>query len=573
MGIGLLVTHFSLRAQVVDCSNIGFEEGTFGGWVRSNGELNFSADTAKLDFVREVLGSVNNGHYLTKVSDGNDTVIVQEKIPVVAPGSRHSIRIGNAGAGAKFDRIRTTLVVSPDNALFQYKFAVVFQNPDHRPLHQPTLRIQIINADSTAIPCGSYEVSAAKTIAGFSSQGDLRYRNWTTGLIDLRFYIGQRVTIEVTTQDCAEGAHFGYAYFDAQCLRAVIDATTFCSNRDNTVRLSAPAGFAHYQWNTGDTTRTLTIKPRFGDRYTVDVRSFSSLSENCQLQLQYRVGDPIPPAVERITLCAGNSYRVGDSTYAASGTYQTTIRRPAPLCDSVVVTHLRVLPAVGSVQRLTICAGDRYLVGDSVYTKEGTHVTRIGRRAPLCDSVVTTHLSVTGIPAEPVQNPVINPGDSVQLAAFLPLANNYTFSWLPAEGLSCPSCETTWAKPSKTTQYTLVTKTTDPTCEVSQPVTVTVNPCRVYIPSAFSPNDDQLNDVFSPVVTPCLRQIKEITLYNRWGEVLFHQQNLPASALPYGWDGTYQGKPVSTGLYAYRIKVELTNGETSQYTGAVTLLR
>ncbi|MBC7922145.1 MAG: gliding motility-associated C-terminal domain-containing protein [Ferruginibacter sp.] len=574
MYVGLpVLTHFSLCAQVIDCSNIGFEEGTFRGWVCSNGELDTGIGIFKLGFIGEVPGTIDNGHYLAKVSDGNDPLITQEKIPMVAPGSRYSIRIGNAQVGAKFDRIRTTLIVSPDNALFQYKFAVILQDPNHEPSYQPALRIRIMNADRTAIPCGSYEVSAAKTVAGFSSQGNLRYRNWTTGLIDLRSYIGQSVTIEVTTNDCAVGGHFGYAYFDAQCLKAEVNATAFCSDRDTTLVLSAPAGFDHYRWNTGDTTRLLTVKPRFGDRYTVEVGSFSSLSEDCQLQLQYQVDDLVGAIIQRVTLCAGESYHVGDSIYAKSGTYRTTIRRTAPLCDSVVITHLRVQPAVSFTQQLTICAGDRYPVGDSVYAKEGTYVNRIKRAAPLCDSVVTTRLSVTRIPVEPIQDPVISLGDSVQLTARLPLANNYVFSWLPAEGLSCPSCETTWARPSKTTQYTLSIKTTNPTCEASQSVTVTVNPCQVYIPSAFSPNDDQLNDVFAPVATPCLRQIKEITLYNRWGEALFRKKNLPASVLPYGWDGTYKGKPVSTGLYAYQIEVELINGETMQYTGAVTLLR
>lgn len=556
---------------MVDCTTIGFEGGSLAGWILTNGELDGITDTTQLRFVDEVPGTLEDGHHLTKVSEGNDPIITREAIPVVAPGSRYSIRIGNTKTGARFDRIRTTLLVSSDNALFQYKFAVVFQDPHHKPLHQPALQIRILNANQAAISCGSYDVSAARTLAGFTTQDKFVYRNWTTGLIDLRAYQGQRLTIEVTTHDCAEGAHFGYAYFDAQCLKAEIKATTFCSNRDTMLVLSAPPGFDHYQWNTGDTTRSLTINPRLGDRYAVNIRSFSSSGTNCQLQLQYQVTEPVTVMSEHVTVCAGESYHLGDSTYSTSGTYRTAIRR-LPLCDSVVVTHLTVLPVVSTTQQRTICAGDYWQVGDQRYTREGTYITRIKRADPLCDSIVTTYLSLTDIPLRAIPDQIISLGDSVQLSAFLPSSIPYTFSWSPIETLSCSSCETPWARPLVTTQYILSVQTTNPACQVSLPVTVTVNPCPVAIPSAFSPNHDGINDWFTIVASSCVRQMKGLTIYNRWGEILFYQPDLPGSDLTPGWDGMYKGKPVNSGVYSYQLQVELISGDVSHYSGTLTVL-
>jgi gliding motility-associated-like protein len=70
---------------------------------------------------------------------------------------------------------------------------------------------------------------------------------------------------------------------------------------------------------------------------------------------------------------------------------------------------------------------------------------------------------------------------------------------------------------------------------------------RIYVPNAFSPNDDQLNDGFRPVIL-YIRNY-HMTIYNRWGEKVFESTN------PYDhWDGNYEGEESQPGVFIYVIE-------------------
>ncbi|MCB0565908.1 MAG: gliding motility-associated C-terminal domain-containing protein [Phaeodactylibacter sp.] len=62
--------------------------------------------------------------------------------------------------------------------------------------------------------------------------------------------------------------------------------------------------------------------------------------------------------------------------------------------------------------------------------------------------------------------------------------------------------------------------------------------CPIYLPNAFSPNDDGLNDTFYPQSSPGLdAQISKFFIYNRWGGTVFNSENRPFSDLANVWDG------------------------------------
>src|SRR5690606_32206319 len=70
--------------------------------------------------------------------------------------------------------------------------------------------------------------------------------------------------------------------------------------------------------------------------------------------------------------------------------------------------------------------------------------------------------------------------------------------------------------------------------------------CTAYIPTAFTPNGDGVNDIFR--VNMNCSVLNEFTFYifNRWGQRIFISNNLNE-----GWDGTYGGQPAATGVYYY----------------------
>jgi gliding motility-associated-like protein len=71
--------------------------------------------------------------------------------------------------------------------------------------------------------------------------------------------------------------------------------------------------------------------------------------------------------------------------------------------------------------------------------------------------------------------------------------------------------------------------------------------CNVYVPNAFTPDGQQLNNVFA-VVTDCYFHQYELTIYNRWGERIF--QSFDENV---GWDGTYNGQNVQDGVYTWKL--------------------
>lgn len=91
--------------------------------------------------------------------------------------------------------------------------------------------------------------------------------------------------------------------------------------------------------------------------------------------------------------------------------------------------------------------------------------------------------------------------------------------------------------------------------------------CEIWLPNAFTPNGDGLNDVFR--VLGNIRRLQGVTLslYNRWGEQVYTSHD------PYkGWDGFYKGIPAQMGTYVYLLEYSL-DGNPYKQTGNFHLLR
>jgi gliding motility-associated-like protein len=90
-----------------------------------------------------------------------------------------------------------------------------------------------------------------------------------------------------------------------------------------------------------------------------------------------------------------------------------------------------------------------------------------------------------------------------------------------------------------------------------------IPPLSIYIPSAFTPNGDGLNDMFG--VKGEGIQDYRLLIYNRWGVVIFESTNAKNQ-----WDGKYEGQPVETGTYV--VQVFAKGLESKGKVGAVTVV-
>lgn len=98
---------------------------------------------------------------------------------------------------------------------------------------------------------------------------------------------------------------------------------------------------------------------------------------------------------------------------------------------------------------------------------------------------------------------------------------------------------------------------------------------NIYIPYAFSPNDDDVNDYFGAFAGAGVQSINFMRIFDRWGEIIFSKENfLPTDNMQTsGWDGKYKGTPAPPGVYVYIIEVLFQDGQKLLYRGDVTLVR
>jgi len=99
------------------------------------------------------------------------------------------------------------------------------------------------------------------------------------------------------------------------------------------------------------------------------------------------------------------------------------------------------------------------------------------------------------------------------------------------------------------------------------------NEIDIYVPNAFSPNGDGANDRFLFFTNEPVQMVTAFRIFNRWGGLVFEEENFPAGAREFGWDGTHRGKPLNAGVYVYLIRLVLASGEEVVLSGDVTLMR
>ena len=166
-----------------------------------------------------------------------------------------SVRLGNQNAGAQAERITYEFEVKDDLVLLM-KYAVVLENPGHDITAgggDPYFGLEILKEDGTPISpnasCGEAFFKPTKDPEEWNHYSpslgvDFVWKDWTTIGIDLRECKGQKIKIQLTTQDCTPGKHGGYAYFTLDCISATIS-----SEGCDTISLEAPSGFKYYWYN------------------------------------------------------------------------------------------------------------------------------------------------------------------------------------------------------------------------------------------------------------------------------------------------------------------------------------
>lgn len=371
-------------------------------------------------------------------------------LPLVAPGEFASVRLGNWETGAEAESVSYLYEVDSVSNILLMKYAVVLEDPNHSANEQPRFVLDILDMNGNLIDptCGHCDFAANSSAQGWQTYGSgydlVTFKPWTLLGLNLEQYQGQTIRIRLTTYDCSQHGHYGYAYFTLGCASATIATTSCASDASAQMSLTAPDGF-NYRWYNSQgqmvsTNRVLDIAS--SDTTTYRCRLVSKENPSCYFELhsQCLPQQPIsefryqynPHDCKNIVDFQETSFirtmynndtvdhrdwKCDDFSWEFRGPsgFQKTSNRPSPSVEfpaaggmySVTLTSIAggtcaadttiqiTLPKIQDYNfdiDTTICQGQSIQFGDQIIFSSGEHTIPLKTRAG-CDSVL--HISVT----------------------------------------------------------------------------------------------------------------------------------------------------------------------------------
>jgi gliding motility-associated-like protein len=297
---------------------------------------------------------------------------------------------------------------------------------------------------------------------------------------------------------------------------------------DDTVKIAANAVNTTYLWNTGATTRGIDVLT--GGWYSIAVVD----SIGCKARDSILVNPffRVPLSSYTLTICRTQKLQL----LAPEGPY---VYQWLPLyqIDAPTTFNPFVTPQLNTLYSLTVYNGP-------------------------CRSDAQYEVIVYPLPTLTVtpKHAEIFSGESVTLIAL----SDTVCTWYPAYNVSCEFCNQTTVSPDVfTTYYAIVSNKYG--CRAVDSVRIDVVP-TLYIPNCFTPNGDDLNDLFKPVFSGYIEI--DLMIFDRWGEMIFETKDLEG-----GWNGKKRQVNSEMGVYTYKLIAKDYQNSTIEKVGHVTLLR
>lgn len=307
-----------------------------------------------------------------------------------------------------------------------------------------------------------------------------------------------------------------------------------------------------YQWNNGSTDSSATVNPSVTTTYTVVINDGCSTPITDSITIYVR---PIPD----VSFTA-NKFEACEEPITTFEFYNTT--------------------GSTSYSASWYFSDGTTLNGDTVshsFLTAGTYdVTLTVTTSPQTGSCSNSHTELTFITIHPnptadfiiAENPLtmLNP-----ITSFTDLSYYNIINWAwnigGLDSMFIPNFEYTF--PTDTGTYPIYLTVTDENgCKNTTIQILTVEgDMGLYVPNAFTPDFDNLNDGFAPNGFGISDEGYEFMIFNRWGELIF------VSDVKFEpWDGTYQGIMVQNGVYVWKLNYKDFNGEKHSAIGAVNVI-
>jgi gliding motility-associated-like protein len=245
----------------------------------------------------------------------------------------------------------------------------------------------------------------------------------------------------------------------------------------------------------------------------------------------------------QIAVCDPYTWSVNGIKYNTSGIFQYIM--PNHLgCDSVLTLDLTILPHYFARDTQRSCGSFTWSVNGVDYTHSGDYRVRLQTQFG-CDSILDLHLRI---------DPEYHITDTISAL------NHYywpvTRLFYDQEGI-----------------YTHYAQSSDGCDSVRVLILEIRKRGEVYIPNAFTPNGDGVNDRFVVYSSPEIKMISRLQIYDRWGELVFEQKDFPPNVDLYGWDGNFRDQPANPAVFACTVEWVDTEGDLHILAGDATLIR
>ncbi len=230
--------YLNFNASGVECR--------YGTWSYPSDVTGSSGTVGVVDYGYASEQSRHTYHYI----DGETDERTENMLPTKPVGAVASVRLGNWDDGAEWESITYTTTLGEDVGVLLLKYALVLQDPSHSANEQPRFTLEILHADGTPVDaiCGAADFRAGINTEGWHTIGTgynkVLWKEWTTVGLNVRELEGQTIKIRLTTYDCSQGAHYGYAYFTLDCSSGEMKGVT-CGEKPR--ELTVDEGFT-YRW-------------------------------------------------------------------------------------------------------------------------------------------------------------------------------------------------------------------------------------------------------------------------------------------------------------------------------------
>ena len=324
---------------------------------------------------------------------------------------------------------------------------------------------------------------------------------------------------------------------------AAIPAPIAVSNspvcQNGSLQLNASGG-AMYQWSgvnnfsaTGSAVSVKNVQLAQSGRYNVEVTSDAGCKKVASVDVVVNITPVATVSFSSTGICEGKTVQLQSS---GGGSYQWI---PATGLSSDIIANPVASPA--ATTDYSIIVSNQFACKDTAM-------------------VLVNVIEVPGADAGPDKS--IIEGASVKLLGNA-TGQNISYSWSPAWFINDAQALQPVVNPPHDTSYVLTVVSNDGCGTATDTMKLTVYK-DIFIPSAFSPNNDGLNDTWNIPVLNIFPGF-ELTVFNRQGQVVYQNKN---SNIP--WNGKFKGEPQPVGVYVYYIDLKVEGG---QFKGTLTLIR